>query len=143
MSKRIYLAAAIILAVAIACESTGSSTSGSAVGGSESCNRTGNSGTCTGSFSKVSGTFAKTVKVDRIHVNDAVPVDVTVSVEGGTLRASVKSPDGTLASAEATPGNPAKFSGTATGGLDQFTVTFEAVGGEATGVAYTIAYQMP
>jgi hypothetical protein len=143
MRTRIWIAWAVMLAVGLACASSSSSTSGSAIGGSESCNRSGDAGTCTGSYSKISGTYTKTVKVDRIHVNDAVPVDITVAVESGTLRASAKAPDSTLAAADATPGNPATVSGMATGGLNQFTVTFEAVGGEAAGVTYTIAYQMP
>ena len=139
MKKQIWLALAALLAAALAC----SSSSGSAVGSGESCDRNGNAGTCKGSYSKLSGAYSKTVKADLVHANDAVPVDITFSVESGTVRISAKAPDGTVTSAEATPGTPATLSGNATGALGQFTVTFEAVGGDATGVTYTIAYQIP
>jgi hypothetical protein len=139
MKKQIWLALAALLAAALACTSS----SGSAVGSGESCDRNGNAGTCKGSYSKLSGAYSKTVKADPVHANDAVPVDITVSVESGTVRVSAKAPDGTVASAEANPGTPATLSGNATGALGQFTVTFEAVGGDATGVTYTIAYQIP
>ena len=137
MNKWIWLALAAILAAALACTSSG----GSAVGSGESCDRSGNAGTCKGSYSKLSGAYSKTVKADLVHAN--VPVDITVSVESGTVRVSAKAPDGTVSSAEANPGTPATLSGKATGALGQFTVTFEAVGGDATGVTYTIAYQIP
>jgi len=139
MKKQIWLALAALLAAALAC----SSSSGSAVGSGESCDRNGNAGTCKGSYSKLSGAYSKTVKADLVHANDAVPVDITFSVESGTVRISAKAPDGTVTSAEATPGTPATLYGNATGALGQFTVTFEAVGGDATGVTYTIAYQIP
>lgn len=140
MKTRIWVGISLLLIAALAC---GSGTSGSAVGGNESCNRSGNSGSCTGTYSTISGTYTKNVKVDRLHVNDAVQVVVTASVTGGTLKVSVKQPDGLISSAEATPGQPLNFSGTAIGALDQFPVTFEAVGGDATGVQYTINYQVP
>jgi hypothetical protein len=139
MRKSIWFALAVMLAAALACTSTG----GSAVGSGESCDRSGNAGTCKGSYSKLSGVYSKTVKANGVHTNDSVPVEITVSVENGTVRVSAKAPDGTLASADAKPGASATVSGQATGALDEFTVTFEAVGGDATGVTYTIAYQIP
>ena len=139
MRKWAWLALAAVLAAGLACESSG----GSAIGGSESCNRSGSTGRCEGSYSKLSGTYGKTIEADGVGSNDAIPVEITVSAEGGTVRVSVKDPDGTVASAEATPGNPATLSGTAAGSLDQFTVTFTAVDGDATGVTYIIAYEIP
>ncbi len=140
MKRQIWVGIVVLVLAALAC---GSGTSGSAIGSGESCNRTGNSGTCTGTFSKVSGTYTKQVKVDRLHVNDKVQVQVTASVESGTLRVSIKAPDGTVSSADATPGNPATVSGTAAGANEQFPVAFEAVGGDVSGVSYTIGYQAP
>ncbi len=140
MQTRIWVGLCLLVVAALACAS---GTSGSAVGSGESCNRTGNSGTCTGTFSKVSGTYTKNIEVDRLHVNDPVNVEITASVEAGTLRVSVKAPDGTVSSSEATPGSPAKVSGTAVGGNGQFAVAFEAVGGDISGVSYSITYQAP
>lgn len=139
MRKSILLAVVALIVAALACEGT----SGSAIGGGESCHRSGNNGTCDGTFSKLSGTYTKKIKADNVHVTDAIPVDVTVTVGSGTVRVSVKAPDGTVTSAEAKPGNSASLSGNSTGASDEFPVTFEAVGGDATDVSWSISYTVP
>ena len=139
MRKAILLVLTALIVAALACEGT----SGSAIGGSESCNRSGNSGTCDGTFSKLSGAYTKKIEADNVHVNDVIPVDVTVTVGSGTVRVSVKGPDGTVTSAEAKPGSSASLSGNSTGGVDEFPVTFEAVGGDATDVSWSVSYTVP
>ena len=139
MRNPVWLVLVVLLVAVLACESSG----GSAVGGSESCNRSGNTGTCEGTFSKLSGTYTKKIEAQYARTNDEVPVEISVTVEQGTVRVSVTAPDGTVASADSTSGSPASLSGTSTGNNDEFPVTFEAVGGDATGVSYSINYEVP
>ena len=139
MKNPVWLVLIVLLVAILACEGS----SGSAVGGSQSCNRSGNTGTCAGTFSTLSGTYTKKIEAQYARTNDEVPVEISVTVEQGTVRVSVTAPDGTVASADATPGSPASLSGTSTGNNDEFPVTFEAVGGDATGVSYSISYEVP
>ncbi len=141
MRNPVWLVLVVLLVAVLACES--SSSSGSAVGGSQSCNRSGNTGTCAGTFSTLSGTYTKKFEAQYARTNDEVPVEISVTVEQGTVRVSVKAPDGTVATADATPGSPASLSGISTGNNDEFPVTFEAVGGDVTGVSYSINYEVP
>ncbi len=139
MRNPVWLVPAVLLVAVLACEGS----SGSAIGGSQSCNRSGNTGTCAGTFSTLSGTYTKKFEAQYARTNDEVPVEISVTVEQGTVRVSVKAPDGTIASADAAPGSPASLSGISTGNNDEFPVTFEAVGGDATGVSYSINYEVP
>jgi hypothetical protein len=131
---------AVLAAVAIAC---GSGTSGSVLGSGETCYKTGSSGVCEGTYSKLSGTYGAEIEDDDAIAGDEVAVTVEFSVETGTVRVSLKSPDGDVQSAEAGPGESATVAGVAEGTMDGFNVTFEAVGGEAGGVSYRISYQIP
>ena len=139
MRNPVWLVLVVLVGAILACEGT----SGSAIGGSQSCNRSGNTGTCAGTFSTLSGTFTKKFEAQYARTNDEVPVEISVTVEQGTVRVSVTAPDGTAASADSTPGSPANLSGISTGNNDEFPVTFEAVGGDATGVSYSINYEVP
>ena len=137
---RTILALALIAALLIACQG---GTSGSVVGSSERCSHNPASGTCEGSYRKLSGTYSKNVENDRIFIGMDIPVEVRVTVEGGAVRVSVESPDGEVTSATAEPGQPATLTGVAKGAGGRFIVRFEAVEGQATGVSYEIAYQIP
>jgi hypothetical protein len=142
VNKRIYpiLAITLLAAVLIACEG---GTSGSIVGGRESCTHRGSSGVCDGTWKKLAGTYGKDVENESISSGDAVDVQVQVSVESGKVRVSLQSPDGEESSVEVEPGKAATLSGMAEGSFEEFEVRFEAVEGEASGVAYTISYQVP
>jgi hypothetical protein len=56
---------------------------------------------------------------------------------------AVESPEGEVVSVEAAPGNAATLEGVAEGSFSGFEVKFEAVEGEASGIGYTIEYQIP
>jgi hypothetical protein len=129
---------ALTLAISVACEG---GTSGSVTNSRRSCNAGWGSGSCKGTYGKLSGTYSEDIENDSISSNEAIDVQVQVSVEEGVIRVSVESPDGEEYSAQATPGNPAVLVGVAEGAFEEFDVRFEAVDGEARGVSWEIAYQ--
>ena len=98
----VILALALILATA--CEG---GTSGSVVGSRQSCTHKMGSGSCKGSYRKLTGTYGEDIENDRIFASDAIQVQVEVSVESGVVRVSVESPDEEVSSVEASPGKPA------------------------------------
>jgi hypothetical protein len=140
-NKRWTLFALVLaLVLATACEG---GTSGSVVGSRQSCNYRMGSGTCKGSYRKLSGTYSEDIENDGIYASDAIQVRVEVSVESGVVRVSIKSPDGEVLSVDASPAQPATLTGIAGGFSEEFRVQFQAVDGEAAGVSYDIAYQVP
>jgi len=116
-------------------------TSGSVVGGRESCRINGGVGFCEGKFNRLNGTYGKDIEDDFIFGGDQVEVRVEASVESGTIRISVEAPNGEITSIDVSPDSPGTLIGVAEGEFDGFEVTFEAVGEEATGVEYRIDYQ--
>lgn len=116
-------------------------TSGSIVGGRESCRINGGIGFCEGKFNRLNGTFGKDIEDDFIFGGDQVDVTVDASVESGSVRISVEAPNGNISSVDITPDSPGTLVGVAEGQFDGFEVMFEALGGEATGIEYRIDYQ--
>ena len=135
----VVLVLAVILIVATACEG---GTSGSVMGSRQRCSSKVNSGQCTGSFKKLSGTYSLDVENDRIFMSTPVQVQVQVSVENGPLKVWVESPGGEITSVDVAPGQPATLKGVAEGSGEAFDVYFEAVQGQAEGVSYEILYQL-
>lgn len=142
MRKRVWLVLFLVLLIVLstACEG---GTSGSVVGSRESCSSRGGSGTCKGSWRKLSGTYGQDIEDEWISGGEAITVKAQVSVESGTVRVSVESPDDQVSSVDVAPGKPATLVGIAEGAFEEFEVRFEAVEGEATGISYEIAYQLP
>jgi hypothetical protein len=131
-----------ILTVMLTClAACAGGTSGSIVGGRENCRINGGVGFCEGRFNRLNGTYGKDIEDDFIFGGDEVAVTVEAAVESGTVRISVESPSSEVTSIEVSPGSPGTLIGIAEGEFDGFEVTFEAVGGEATGVEYRIDYQ--
>jgi hypothetical protein len=133
--KRTVLILALVIA-AVACEG---GTGGSASGSRERCHRSVGSGTCEGHFDRVTGKYTK-----KFEVGSGVGpplVDLTVSVESGTLRVSYEASDGSTVSAETTPGSPATLSGDITSTFEAITVVFESVTEEARGIDYTLKFE--
>jgi len=128
----------MLILSALACQSTGST-----VGSRQTCRNANGSGQCEGSWKELSGTVTENIENDRISSFDTIPVEITVSVESGTVRVSCKDPDGETRSAQASPGSPATLSADCEGDFDEIEVTFEALDGDATGVSYTINYRVP
>jgi hypothetical protein len=133
------LPALILVLVLVACEG---GTSGSVIGSSSSCRQGGGSGTCQGRYRTLRGTYGEDIEDESISSFDEVQVKVDVSVEGGSVRVSIETRDGERPGALAEPGQPATLIGLATGEMDGFEVRFEAVDGEASGVSYTILYEL-
>ncbi len=116
-------------------------TSGSVSGSGQSCTSNGSGGVCEGSYAKLSGTYSEDIEVSG--VTDEVLVDVTASVDEGSVRVYLVDPDGNKTGAVAKPGAPVSVSGSAEVSLDAFSVYFEAVDGKAAGVKYNIQYTYP
>ncbi len=129
----------LALAVGLAACAAGGAVSGS----QESCTASGGSGTCTGRFATLSGTYDKIVPARGCHTDVAVAVQVSASVESGALHVMTTGPDGTEYVAEAAPGRPALLTGAAAGCQAEFHVIFAADRGEVSGVDYTIRYNIP
>jgi hypothetical protein len=132
------LALLALLVLGTACEG---GTSGSVSGSRQRCSSSGKAGQCSGSFTKLSGTYSLDVENERV-VSQA-EVEVQAAVESGALRVYVKTPDDETQSVEVPAGGSATLRGLAKGEWDGFRVYFEAVEGEAEGVTYEIMYQAP
>jgi hypothetical protein len=140
MKRAIWVSLVLVLILAlVACEGA---TSGSVVGSSSSCRQVGGGGTCQGRYRTLRGSYGEDVEHEGISSSDQIQVQVDVEVEGGSVRASVETPDGERPSVTAAPGTPARLLALAKGEMDGFEVRFEAVDGEASGVSYTILYEL-
>lgn len=117
-------------------------TSGSVIGSRETCRISAGSGTCEGTFNKLKGTYGKDVDDESVFSGDAIDVEVRASVENGSIRISVESPDGEITFIEILSGNSGTLIGVASGEFDGFEVVFEALEGEATDITYQITYQV-
>ena len=140
MKKLLPLFLILLLALSIAgCEG---GTSGSVSGSSQSCSTDSSGGTCQGKFSKLSGTFSEDIPMS--YAASAVQVEVTASVDEGSVRVYLIDPDGEhVGNKIAKPNAPVTVSGLAEGYTDTFRVYFEAVDGSAKGVRYNLTYAFP
>jgi hypothetical protein len=133
---RWLLVLVLFLAAVTACEG------GSVSGSHERCSHKVDSGQCTGSFKKLTGTYTLDVENDRIFNNTPVEVRVQVSVESGPLKVWVKSPGDEITSVEVSSGQTATLTGVAVGVADEFGVKFQAPEEQAEGISYEITYQI-
>ena len=138
MSKRTWwiLIFALVLTTVTACEG------GSVSGSRERCSHKVDSGQCTGSFAKLSGTYTLNIENDRIFNDMPVQVQVQVSVESGPLKVWVQSPGDESTSVEVLPGGTATLIGVAVGDAAKFDVKFQALEEQAEGVSYEMSYQL-
>jgi len=134
------VALALIVVSVTACEG---GTSGSVISSRQSCSHRGDSGSCKGSYRKLSGTYSEDIENDRIFYGDGIQVKAEISVESGMVRVSVESPDGTVSSVEVGSGKVGTLEGMAKGLSEEFVVRLQAVDGEAAGVTYEIIYEIP
>jgi hypothetical protein len=124
----------LLLLLSVGCGGT----SGSATGGSISCSGTSGGASCTGRYSKISGTVSQDIETSGNA--DSVDVEATLSVESGSVRLYVRGEDDVESSAQATPGQPASLAGVAEVSFDEFSVYFQALDGPATGLTYSIEF---
>jgi hypothetical protein len=115
---------------------------GTAIATRQSCSGTFASGTCQGSIGRLSGVHAIGVEGDPDGFADAAQVRAEITVERGRLNVSVESPDGDVESVEVSPGSAAVLEGEVEITFEEFDISFEALDGEASGIAYTVEYQV-
>jgi hypothetical protein len=140
MKKALWTLVLVTLILAlVACEG---GTSGSVVGSSESCSQRGDSGNCQGRYRTLRGSYGADIEHEGMSSFDTVKVQVEVTVESGNVNVSIETPDGEHSSVTAAPGAPGTLVGLAAGEMDGFEVRFEAVDGEASGVSYTVVYEL-
>jgi hypothetical protein len=125
-----------VLILATGCEG------GSVSGSRQRCSHRSDSGQCTGSFKKLSGTYTLNVENDRIFNESQIQVRVQVSVDSGPLKVWVKSPGDETTSVEISSGQSASLDGVAVGEADEFDVKFQALEEQAEGISYEITYQL-
>jgi hypothetical protein len=136
MKKQTWWVLVLLLVAVTACEG------GSVSGSRERCSHKVDSGQCTGSFKKLSGTYTLSVENDRIFNDIPVQVQVQVSVESGPLKVWVKSPGDEITSVAVLPGQSATLTGVAVGDAEKFGVKFQAIEEQAEAVSYEITYQL-
>jgi DNA-directed RNA polymerase alpha subunit len=140
--RRLALIVAIVgLVLLMACQS------GSTMGGHKRCSsqqRLGEgSGTCEGGWKTLSGITTLEIENDDIWSTDQIPVNMQITVESGSLQVSCKQPGDERLKVQVRPGETAVLAGVCEADSEEFDITFEALDGEATGVAFAIEYEVP
>lgn len=135
------LALLTLIAILLFCAACEGGTSGSVTGSRERCSHQARAGQCSGSFKKLSGTYS--LDVENLSVVRGAEVEVQASVETGSLKVYVKTPDDETASVTVPAGGSATLRGVAKEEWDGFRVYFQAIEGQAEGVTYEMTYQVP
>jgi hypothetical protein len=130
---------ALFLAILLLSACSGG-TSGSVRNSSQTCTALGGNGSCEGRFGRLSGTYGIDIEDEGIGPSDLVLVEVTASVEVGSLRVFLEGPEGETNSIEVNPGTPVQLVGYAQGEFDGFEIGFQALGEFAEGVNYSLRY---
>jgi hypothetical protein len=139
MKHRIIIVLMITLSSIMlsACEGA---TSGSVRNSSQTCHNLGGFGDCEGRIGRLSGTYSIDVEDEGISTGDEVVIQLTISVEEGSLQVSMLGPDGATTSAVVDPGVPANMTGSVQGDFDGFEIVFQAVGESSVGIDYSLRY---
>ena len=132
------LALAAVLVLCAACEG---GTSGSVTGSRQRCSSRGGSGSCSGSFKKLSGTYGLDIENDRVF--SKAEVEIQASVVSGPSVVYVKTPDDEVKSVDIPAGGSGTLSALAKGRGGRFDVYFQAVEEQAEGIKYEITYKVP
>lgn len=134
------LIALLLLSLALAGCGENAST---AIGSTQNCRSTWDSGTCTGSIRTVRGPYNYRIENDRLKRDTPVWVEVQLSLASGALRVSLSSVDGETVQAIARPGEPVDLAGySAVGSFESIPVGMHVIEGqEATGVQYTVSWR--
>lgn len=144
MNKKLLLILTTLLLAAIACSG---GTGGSVSGTRQSCQSSGGSGTCEGGINRLSGTFTHKVETSFYRKGDAVQVEANFTVESGRMKITLEAPDGSLTTAEASPGTTITLFGLATvdGSMDDtfIPLKLEALDGDVQGISFIISFSQP
>jgi hypothetical protein len=127
----------ILLLMMSACEG---GTSGSVRNSSLTCRNLSGHGDCDGRIGRLSGTYSIDIEDDGISPSDQVWVELSVSVDAGSMRVFMEKPDGEETSVEIDPGGPANITGVTQGEFDGFEIGFQSLGEYAEGITYTLSY---
>ncbi len=120
-----------------ACEGA---TSGSVRNSSQTCHNLGGYGDCEGRMGRLSGTYSIDIEDEGISPGDDVIVELSLSVEVGSVIASMQDRDGQETSVLVEPGVPGNLTGVVGGDFDGFEVVFRAPGESAEGINYALRY---
>ncbi|MBN2046988.1 MAG: hypothetical protein JW750_04010 [Anaerolineaceae bacterium] len=135
----ILISLLLLLALSlVGCDGEG--VSGSAIGGSERSSHNMQGGKAEGSYKKIKGTYPASYELSIVN-NDMVFVDLTASVETGTLHVYLKGPDGQITEMTLAAGETGSINGVAEVAFnEEFRIYYEAVDGEAEGISYSMSY---
>ena len=131
------LSICILILTLSACEGA---TSGSVRNSSQTCHNLGGYGDCEGRIAKLSGTYSIDIEDEGISPGDELIVELAVSLEVGSLQASMQGPDGDETSVDVDPGAPANITGLVQGEFDGFEISFRALSESAEGIVYSLRY---
>lgn len=120
-----------------ACEGA---TSGSVRNSSQTCHNLGGYGDCEGQIGKLSGTYSIDIEDEGISPSDEVVVELSISLELGSVQASILNPEGEDISVEIEPGIPANITGITQGDFDGFEFSIRAISESAEGINYALRY---
>jgi len=114
---------------------------GSAQLGGGGCKGGSRQGECSGVLNKLNGTFYKSIDIESLQTNEPdLVLEAVVSVGSGTVIVYVYDSAGQQHAVEVKAGETASLVGMASAMSNDFMVFFEAVGGEADQVKYTVRY---
>lgn len=139
MSKKSLMILSTLFMSILASACSGA-TSGSVRSASQSCLNLGGSGSCEGRIGRLNGTYGIDIGDEGISSSDLILVELSVTVELGTVRVFLEGADGDVTSAEVKPGSAVHISGFAQGEFDGFEINFEALGESAEGLTYNFNY---
>lgn len=112
-----------------------------ATGHEETCSVEGTQGMCEGYFRSVRGEYGYAIAAPGIAPGQAVEVEVQIAVDRGALQVAFTSPSGEESACVARKDAPESVMGIATmGDGERLLLTLEAVGGNASGVTYMVAW---
>lgn len=122
---------------------------GTATGQTENCRSTSESGTCTGSYRTIKGSYHYSIELTQYPRGTPVQVEMTASIESGRLRMGLVEVDGQIAGSETyvvvLPGTPATLTGiTPIAEFESARISLEAMDeAEVSGIEYEVSWVVP
>lgn len=115
-------------------------TSGSVISSSQSCHNLGGYGDCEGRIGRLSGSYSIDVEDEGISPGDEIVVELTISVEEGSLVVTLPGVDGADTTIEVGSGETASGTGILGGDFDGFEFNLRAPGDPVSGIGYSLRY---
>jgi hypothetical protein len=140
--RRWFIPKVVLIVIILSILACGGGTSGSVVGSTRTCEKSGLTGACEGHINKLSGTYGLEVKNDRLRSDDTIDVEIEVFIGEGNLNVSIVSPEGNISSVQVLPNRPKKLVGQVAGDDAMFEITLEAVEGDVQSILWTVSYRI-